>query len=318
MLKAKQLTALLARSAAAFLLAAMVLPAFAQDKFPSRPITIMIAFPPGGANDLIARIIAPKLGEILGVPVVVDNKPGGNGAIGTAYVVNAKPDGYTLTLGSTSVLSISPNTILNLPYNPVTDLAAINTVASSPAILAVNPALPVKTLGDLVALAKTRRVTLASAGVGGISHLNIEFLKMETKGDFVNVPYKGAAPAMGDTIGGHVDGIVMDYAPLAATVSQGRLRGLITSKQIGSIEKSNLMIAAWFAVMAPLKTPKDVIATLNAALVKAANDPDVRERFAKLNIDTMTQSSSDDAMAFIKADSARWGEVVKTSGFKPE
>src|ERR1700754_1032009 len=148
----------------------------ADDKYPSQTIHLVVGFPPGGSNDIVARIIAPKLGEALGVSVIVDNRSGANATIDTEYTARAKPDGYTITLGSASPLSISPFTYSNLPYDPLKDLAGITTVAATPELLAVNPGVPAKTLAELVALAKTRDVTIASSGNGGLPHLGIELL----------------------------------------------------------------------------------------------------------------------------------------------
>jgi len=312
-----QAAARLARPAVALLFAGL-LPAWAHAAWPSQPITLVVGFPPGGSNDLIARIIAPRLGEELGVPVVVQNKPGANAAIGTAYTVNAKPDGYTITLGSTSVFSISPYTVPKLPYRPLTDLTAITTVAASTAVLAVNPGVPARTLDDLVALARTRPVTLASAGAGGISHLNIELLKAQTKANFMHVPYKGSSPATADVVGGQVDGIIMDYSALAGMIGQGRLHALVASKPVGAITQSDMVIAAWYAVMAPAATPRDIVDRLHGALLKVAADPGVRASLAKLDIDPMTQDSPEAAQAFIQADSERWSGVVKSAGLRFE
>ncbi|RYZ00452.1 MAG: tripartite tricarboxylate transporter substrate binding protein, partial [Comamonadaceae bacterium] len=146
----------------------------ADDKFPSQPVHLVVGFPPGGSNDMVARIIAPKLAEILGVNVVVENRAGANATIGTDYTARAKPDGYTLTLGSASPLAISPFTYASLPYDPLKDLAGITTVASTPELIAIHPGVPARTLPELVALARTRDVTIASSGNGGLPHLGIE------------------------------------------------------------------------------------------------------------------------------------------------
>ncbi|MEO8753635.1 MAG: tripartite tricarboxylate transporter substrate binding protein [Casimicrobiaceae bacterium] len=303
------------RCIAACLFSLSAIVANAQAAFPSGPITIIVGFTPGGSNDVIARILAPKLSEILGVPVVVENKPGASGAIGTAYTVNAKPDGQTITLGSTSVLSIGPYTNSNLPYQ-LKDLTGVATVAASASVVAINPKVPAKNMAELVALSKTRPVTLASAGAGGLSHLNIEFIKAETGGNFTHVAYKGAAPGVTDVVGGHVDGIIMDYSALSAMIDEGRLRGVAGSKKIGTIEASPMVISPWYGVMAPAKTPRSTINTLHAAFTKALNDPDVRAKLDKLGIEPFVLATPEEADAYIRADSARWGQVVKTSGLK--
>lgn len=291
------------------------LAAAAQTTFPSRPVTIVVGFTPGGSNDVIARILAPKLAEILGVPVLVDNKPGASGAIGTAYTANSKPDGQTITLGSSSVLSIGPHTSPNLPYK-ASDLTAVTTVAASLSVLAVNPNVPAKTMAELIALSKTRQVSLASAGTGGLSHLNIELMRTETGGNFLHVPYKGAAPGITDVVGGQVDGIVMDYSALAAMINEGRLRAIAASRQINSIDMAPIIISPWYGVMAPAKTPRSAIKTLHAAFGKALNDPEVRAKLEKLGIEPFVLPTPEVADAYVRADSARWGTVVRSSGIK--
>jgi len=304
-----------ARSVLAFLLSTMAFAASAQV-CPSR-LTIVVGFTPGGSNDVIARTLAPKLSEVLGVPVIVENKPGASGSIGTAYVVNSKPDGCTITLGSTSVLSIGPHTNPHLPYR-LTDLAAVTTVAASASVVAINPNVPAKTLPELIALAKTRQVSLASAGAGGISHLNIELLKSETGANFLHVPYRGAAPGVTDAVGGQIDGIIMDYSALQSMINEGRLRAVAGSKKIGPIDASEMVISAWYGVMAPAQTPRNTINALHAAFTKVLADPTVRVNLDKLGIEPFLQSTPEDADAYIRADSARWGALVKASGIKFE
>lgn len=287
----------------------------AAQAFPTGPVTLVVGFTPGGSNDVIARTIAPKLGEALGVPVVVENKPGASGAVGTAYTINAKPDGHTITLGSTSVLSIGPIAGTKLPYT-LDDLQAVNTVAASASIIAVNPKLPARTIDELVALAKKQPVSLASAGAGGLSHLNIEFMRVETGGNFLHVAYKGAAPGITDVVGGQVDGIVMDYSALQGMLNQGRLRAIAGSKPIDKIDVSPMVISPWYGVMTSAKVPKSAIATLNAAFAKALADPEVIAKFDKMGIQPFLQETPEKADAFIRADSARWAKVVKAAGVK--
>jgi tripartite-type tricarboxylate transporter receptor subunit TctC len=303
------------RSVLACLLSLMAFAASAQV-CPSR-LTIVVGFTPGGSNDLIARTLAPKLSEVLGIPVIVDNKPGASGAIGTAYVVNSKPDGCTITLGSTSVLSIGPHTNSHLPYQ-LSDLTAVAMVAASASVIAVNTNVPAKTMPELIALAKTRQVSLASAGVGGISHLNIELLKTKTGANFLHVPYRGAAQGVTDVIGGQIDGIIMDYSALQGMINQGRLRAIAGSKKIGPIDASDMVIGAWYGVMAPAKTPRSIINALHAAFTKVLADPAVKANLDKLGIEPFVQATPEEADAYIRADSARWGILVKASGIKFE
>lgn len=314
--------ALLKKAAIACALAMVAAPTLAQAVYPSKPITLVVGFPPGGSNDIVARIFAPKFAEAIGVPVVVENKAGANATIGTEYTVRAKPDGYTVTLGSASPLAISPHTYKTLPYDPLTDLRAITTVAQTPELIAVPPSLPAKNLTELVKLSKSRDLTFSSAGAGGLPHLAIELLKLESGGRIVHVPYKGASPAITDTIGGHVDGVIVDVPALYAQVTSGKLRPIaVTHSQRSSVLPDvqtsveagfpNILAFNWFAVMAPAKTPDEVVSKLHAALVRAANDPALIDQLRKVGIEPFTQDSPEKAAEFIKSETVRWGKVAK-------
>ncbi|NYT60288.1 tripartite tricarboxylate transporter substrate binding protein [Alcaligenaceae bacterium] len=301
------------RIALAMLLAQITFAAVASSAFPSGPISLVVGFTPGGSNDAIARALSPKLSEILGVPVVVENRPGAAGAIGTAYTVNAKPDGQTITLGSSSVLSIAPVAKSNIPYKP-TDLQAVTTIATSTSLIAVNPSLPANSMQELIELAKQRRVSLASAGAGGISHLNIEYLATETGGDFLHVAYKGAAAGVTDVVGGQVDGIVMDYSALKGMLDQGRLKAIASSKPLDGVDTSPMVMSPWYGVMTSAKVPKSAVKTLHAAFVTALADPEVKETLAQLNVEPFVLPTPEEADAYIREDSARWEQVIKASG----
>ena len=297
----------------------------AQGKFPSQPITIVVGFPPGGSNDMVARMVGPKLSAILGVPVIIENRAGANATVGTDYVVRSKPDGYTLTLGSASPLAISPHTYKNLPYTPLKDLVTINTVASTPEGIAVHPSVPAKTLPELVALSKKQDVTMASAGGGGLPHLAIELLKNESGGRFVHVPYKGATPAVVDTAGGHVNGVIMDLPVLIPMIKDGRLRGLAVADvkraeltpdlpTTGELGLPGVLAFNWFALMAPAKTPAPIVERLHAAVVEAANSPEVKKRLIDAGIAPMTQPTVKAANDFMLSETEKWGKVAKGAG----
>lgn len=303
-------------------------PAVAQD-YPSRPINLIVGFPPGGSNDIVARILAPRLGEALGQPVVVVNKPGSNALIGTDFVAKAPPDGYTITLASASPLVIAPATYAKLPFDPIKDLQGITTVAATPELVAVHPSTPAKDLAELVALAKTKDVTISSSGNGGLPHLAIELLRSATGGRFLHVPYKGAGPAVTDTAGGHVQGVIMDLPALQALVKDGKLRPLaITNKERSpvlpetgtSVEQGvpSLLAFNWFAVMGPAKMPKPVVDKLHAALVKVAQSPEVREAMLKVGVEPMTHASPDAFAAFMRDETARWGKIARDAGAKAD
>jgi len=314
-----RLTGKVRHVAAALLMSAC---AVAYAQYPSQPVTLVVGFPPGGSNDIVARIIAPKFSEALGVPVVVENRAGANATIGTEYTVRAKPDGYTITLGSASPLAISPHTYKDLPYDPLTDLRAITTVAQTPELLAINPSVPAKTLSEMVELSKEREVTLASSGQGGLPHLAIELFRLESGGRVVHVPYKGAAPATTDAVGGHVDGIIVDVPVLLPQVEAKNLvplavahdqRSTVLPDVPTSVEEGlpNLLAFNWFAVMAPAKTPDDVMDALHEALTKAAQHPEVVEQLGKVGIEPFVQSSPAAAAEFLKTETQRWGEVAR-------
>ncbi|CAM3545066.1 tripartite tricarboxylate transporter substrate binding protein [Bordetella sputigena] len=321
----KPLAGLLATAA----LALAAVPALAQDNFPSRPIHLVVGFPPGGSNDIVARILAPKFGEFIGASVVVENRPGANAIIGTDYVARSAPDGYTITLGSASPLAISPHTYSNMPFDPLKDLVGITTVAQTPELIAVNPKVPAKTLPELVALSKTRDVTFSSSGNGGLPHLAIELLKIASKGRIVHVPYKGAGPAITDAVGGHVDGIIVDLPALYTMVNEGKLRPIaVTNTHRADVMKDvptsaegglpTVLAFNWFAVMAPAKTPKPVVDKLYKALVRTVQSPDVKASLAKLGIEPFTQPSPEAFATFMQTELVRWGEVARASGARAD
>lgn len=300
----------------------------AQD-YPTRPITLVVGFPPGGSNDIVARILAPKLGELLGAPVVVVNKPGSNALIGTDFVARSAPDGYTITLASASPLVISPNTYSKMPFDPVKDLTGITAVAATPELLAVHPSIAAKTLPELIALSKTRRVTLSSSGNGGLPHLAIELLRTASQGNILHVPYKGAAPAMTDAAGGHVDGVIMDLPALQALVKDGKLRPVaITNKQRSpalpqtptSVEQGFPTVLAfnWFAVLGPAGLPKPIVEKLHKALVGAVQSVHVREAMLNVGVEPMTHDSPGAFSSFMRDELQRWGKVARESGARAD
>jgi tripartite-type tricarboxylate transporter receptor subunit TctC len=303
--------------------------AHAEDSYPSRPINLVVGFPPGGSNDVVARILAPKLGELLGTSVIVVNKPGSNALIGTDFVARAAPDGYTLTLASASPLAISPHTYSKIPFDPIKDLTGITTVAATPELVAVHPSVHVKTLSELVALSKTRQVTLSSSGNGGLPHLAIELLRTVSKGNFLHVPYKGAGPAVTDTMGGHVDGVIMDLPALQAAVKAGRLNALaVTNTERSPVfpqtptsgEEGFPKVLAfnWFAVLGPARLPKPIVEKLHKALLATVKSPDVRKAMANVGVEPMTQDSPEAFGAFMREELQRWGTVARESGARAD
>jgi len=301
----------------------------AQD-YPNKSITMVVGFPPGGSNDMVARIFAPKMSEILGVPVVVVNKAGSNALIGTEFVVRSAPDGYTITLASASPLAISPHTYAKMPFDTLKDLVGVTTVAQTPELISIHPSVNAKNLQELIALSKTRPITISSSGNGGLPHLAIELLRNAAQGgQIVHVPYKGAGPAIADLLGAHVDGILVDLPPQYPLVQDGRLRAIaVTNSKRAvllpdtptSVEQGvpSLLAINWFAVMAPAKTPKPIIDKLYAALVKTAGDPEVVEAMRKVGVEPFLQSSPEAFAKFLLDETERWGKVAKASGAKSD
>ena len=309
---------------------ACVLPAIAQD-YPGKPIRLIVGFPPGGSNDIIARYIAPKLGEALGVQVVVENRPGANATIATEFVARAAPDGYTLTLASASPLAISPHTYSKIAYDTLRDFAPITTIAMTPELVAVHPALPVRSLKDLIALARAQpgKLNFASAGNGGLPHLAIELFKSAAQVNVQHVPYKGASPAAVDLIGGHIEGMIMDLPAIYMHVKQGKMRGVALAAEKRTALMPEIPTAAeqglaallavnWFAVMAPAKIPRPVQEKLHATLVRVATAPDMRERFTAIGIESMTQPSPEAFGKYLQSELARWGKIARASGARAD
>ena len=303
--------------------------AHSQD-YPNKSISLVVGFPPGGSNDIVARLFAPKLTELLGQSVVVLNKSGSNGLIGTDFVAKAAPDGYVITIASTSALVISPHTFQKMPFNTLTDLVGITTIAQTPELLAIHPSVPAKSLKELIALSKIRRVTISSSGSGGLPHLAIELLRGAAgSGDIIHVPYKGAGPAIADLLGAHVDGIIVDLPPLYPLVQDGRLRAVaITNTQravllpdtLTSVEQGfpEMLAFNWFGVMAPAKTPQPIVDKLYSALIRAANSPELIEAMRKVGVEPFVQSSPKAFGEFLQKETDRWGVVARASGAKSD
>ena len=309
-------------------LAASLATIAAAQPFPSKPIRIIVPFAPGGNVDVTARLIAPALQEALGQPVVVENKPGAAGTIGADLVVRSPADGYTLLMGSNSTFSVAPSLNPKNPYNPVKDFAPVASIAATPFILVVHPSAPMKTVAELLARAKAApgKLTMASAGTGSSNHLVGEFFQDMTGVKFTHVPYKGSNPAISDLMGGQVD-MHFDQVTSAGThVQAGKLRALlVTSKErapmLPDVPTAAEVGYAGFApinvtgLIAPAGTPREVIATLNAATNKALQQATVREKYAGVGAVT-TGGTPEQFAAYIAEDLARWTKVVKEANVK--
>lgn len=302
--------------------AALLAPGLAAaQEYPTKPIRLIVGYPPGGSNDIVARIMAPHLAQALGTSVIVENRAGVSGALASDYVAKSAPDGYTLLAASASPVVITPHTIPKIPFNTLTDFAPVNTVGVMPEAIAVAPSLGVNSLKELLDLAKTRQISLSSSGTGGLPHLTIELLTQVAKANILHVPYKGAGPAVSDTLAGHVNGIVMDVPPLYPFIKDGRLKALaVTSdKRVEFLPDvptaqevlPGFSVTNWVGVFAPAKTPRVIVDKLNAALVKVAGRPDVRQQLLKVAVVPSTMASPDDFQKFVADEFNRWGKLVK-------
>jgi tripartite-type tricarboxylate transporter receptor subunit TctC len=298
--------------------------------YPSKTLRIVVAFPAGGPIDLVARMLTPKLGEAMGQTVIVDNRAGANGIIGTDHVAKSAPDGYTMVLASVSAVAISPAIFPRMPFETMRDLACVTLVSTTPELLVVHPSVPAKSVKELVALAKARpgQLTMASTSTGGLPHLALELMKTAAGIDMLHVPYQGAAPSVAALVGGQVHGMYADLPVLLPHVHSGKLRALAVAspKRSGLLPElpttgeqglPSVEAVNWYGVMVAAKTPRDVIGRLNEGLVRSLGDRDLREKLAARGADPLT-TTPDQFSAFLQEDIKRWAKVAKASGIKVE
>ncbi|HEY7675077.1 MAG TPA: tripartite tricarboxylate transporter substrate binding protein [Burkholderiales bacterium] len=302
--------------------------AFAQGTYPSRPVTMVVGFAPGGGTDTVARILAKNVGASLGQQVVVENKAGAGGNIATDYVAHAAPDGYTILLGNVGSLSVAPHIISNLTYDPLHDLTPITMAVVFANVLVVQPSLPVHTLADFVKLAKVKpgTVTYGSSGIGGAGHLAGELLKTMAKIDIVHVPYKGGGPAMQGMLGGQVQAIFATPVSSGTQRKAGKVRAIATTgpkraellPDVPTVAESGYPgyeAMNWYAYMAPAKTPNEIVMRLNREIVKALAAPEVIALLNKQGLEP-SSSSPEELGRYIKSEYETWGKVVKQAGIK--
>jgi tripartite-type tricarboxylate transporter receptor subunit TctC len=302
----------------------------AAQSYPSKPIRFIVPFAAGGGTDFVARIVGQRLNEALGQSLVIDNRGGASGAIGTELAAKAAPDGYTLLLGSAGPLTILPGLSPHLPYDSIRDFAPVTLVSSMPYLLVVHPSLPVKSVRDLIALARAKpgQLNFASPGNGSTTHLANELLKMLAKVDVVHVPYKGVAPALNDLLAGQVQFMSGDLSTVLPQVKAGRLRALaVTGEQrsplvpeLPTIAESGVpdyAASGWFGVLAPASTPRSIITQLNAVIVKGLMNADTRERLAALGGEVVANTPAEFA-AYLRDDLAKWSKLIKAIGLKPD
>jgi tripartite-type tricarboxylate transporter receptor subunit TctC len=298
--------------------------------WPTRPVRLVVPFPPGGSTDILARSIAQKLQEALGQPFVVDNKPGAGGSIGATEVARAAPDGYTLLMGHIGTLAINPSLYPNLAYDPVKSFAPVALVARVPNVLVVNPAVPARDVQQLIALAKAKPGGLryASGGNGSAAHIAMEYFKLRTQTDIGHIPYRGTSPAVADVMGGQVEVIMTGVPAVLQQVKAGKLRALAVSSKARVASMPDLpTIAAsgvpdfeaiqWYGIVAPARTPAGVIALLNAEVGRALQTPALKERLDAEGAEAAPTTPAAFG-AMIESEIARWKPVIEQSRMRPD
>jgi len=303
--------------------------AFAQTPYPSKPVRIVVPYPPGGTSDIIGRLVADRLAEAWGQSVIVENRAGAGGTIGVEAVARAAPDGHTLVLGVTGPLTIAPSLQPRLGYDPQRDLVAITLVAAVPSLIAVHPSVNAQTLPELIALAKAQpgKLTFASAGSGTSVHLAGELLKAMAGIDLVHVPYKGGAPALNDTIGGQVSMIIENMPQLLPHVRAGRIRALALTSTGRSQALPDVPAAAealpgyeattWFGLLAPAGTSAEIARRIHSEVARLVKMPDVRERLAGQGAEAIA-SSPESFAAHLRSETQRYAKVIRDAGVKTD
>ena len=318
--------------ALAAVITATITPAGAAsaDDYPTRPITLVVPFPPGGGVDTLARVVAQKLSEVFRQQVVVDNRPGGGGTIGTRVVAQAAPDGYTLLLGHTGTISINPSLYVHANLDPRKDFAPVGLIGSMPVVLLAHPSFPAKTVGDFIAMAKKQpgKFNIGTSAVGTGGYMCAELFKAEAGVDVTLIPYKGTAPVMNDLLGGHVPVAFGVLPPALGNIQAGKLRAVA----VASLRRSSLLPdtptfdesglpgfegVLHYGLLAPAGTPKDIVDKLSAELRKLVDTEDVKKRIHAEGGDPLTSTPAEYA-ADVDREEKKWGGLVKKLGLKVE
>jgi tripartite-type tricarboxylate transporter receptor subunit TctC len=298
------------------------------DDFPTRPIHVVIAFPAGGPTDFVGRVISEKMKAVLGQSVIIDNKPGANGTLGGEFVAKSDPDGYTLFLTTAGAVTVSPHIMADIHYDALRDFAPVALVTKVTEIIVVTPKAGIKTVKELVALAKEKpgTISFASTGIGSPPHLTQELLSASANVKFLHVPYRGAAPALTDLLGGQVQALTADVPVLIAQIQAGNLVpiGAAADKRDAILPDvptlaeqgyPNTDASNWYGLLAPAKTPPDIIAKINKAVNEALNDPEIRTKLVQAGA-TPVGGTPESFGTFMKAEYEKWGRVVKERGIK--
>jgi tripartite-type tricarboxylate transporter receptor subunit TctC len=298
------------------------------DEYPSKPIRIIVPFPPGGGADVLMRPLSKKLTELLGQPIVLDNKPGANGNIGADYVAKAAPDGYTLLIGNSS-LSISTALYSQLSFDPVKDLAPIALLVNTPSLLVANPKFKAKNISELIEYAKQNpgKINYSSAGIGSTPHLGMEVLGLATGTKFTHIPYKGSGPAVAALLANEVDVQITNTSTVLPQVQAGKLTPLGTTTlkrtpilaSVPSISETipGFELNTWYGLLGPAGLPKGIIQRLNQAFTNCLNTPEIKQQLISMAYDP-DPSSPEAFSALIKKDNIYWANIIKTTGIKAE
>lgn len=301
--------------------------AVCAQEFPTRPIRLLVGFAPGGPTDITARLAAQHLSETLNQQVVVDNRPGVGGTVAMTTLTQAAPDGYTLSLCANGEMAISPNLRPNLAYDPLKSVAFISRIGASQLVLVVHPSLPVKSVADLIALAKARpgAINFASSGIGSTAHLSSELFKHMAGINIVHVPYKGAGPALTDLIGGQVQMLITGFSGAAPHVKSGKLRalGATGAKRMSAMPLLPTIgetvpgyeVTSWYGIVAPAATPRALITKLHGVLAAMVRKPEVAARLVSLGIEP-EGSSPEEFLDQTRREIAKWAKVIKQAGVK--
>ena len=298
--------------------------------YPSKPIRLIVPFSPGGSGDAIMRVVGQKLTEAWGQPAIIDNRAGASGAIGLQMAARSPPDGYTLVHGTASTHTINPILQHDLPYDPIRDFAPVAILMATPNIIVAHPSVPASNLKELIQLARGKpgQLSYASNGSGTSSHMAGELLNLEAGIKLAHIPYKGAGPGIIEVLGGHVQLLIGAVATSLPHVATGRLKALaITSLQrsaaapnVPTVAESGLPgfeVAQWFAIYAPAKTPREILAKLNAEINRALNQPSVKNEFTRQGFDVDNRTPEQFA-AFMQAETVKWTKLIKATGIRGE
>jgi len=303
--------------------------AAAAQEYPAKPVRIIVGFPPGGATDLVARLLAPKLAEAFRQQVIVDNRPGANGIIASDLTAKAPPDGYTLHLGTLSALVITP-AITKVPYDPFKDFSPIGRTVALQNIFIAHPTLPVRNIRELIALARARpgKLNFASSGTGSTGHLSGELLKTMAKIDMTHIPYKGGGPALTDLLGGQVELFVAIISTAVPQVKAGKARGLAVTgdkraaalPDVPTVAESGVKgyeSTNWYCMLGPANLPRPIVERWHKEMTAALNSPEIMQALIDRGIDAAPTSPAE-FTAYLKSETAKWTKVVKASGIKSD